>query len=140
MQITRVSCNARRAVTWACLTVLLLVPAPGASGQPPDRKQDAPQEVRAESKVTSDHTVTIKGQRVAYRATAATQPVLNPEGQAVASVFYVYYQRADVQDQALRPLVFSFNGGPGSASVWMHIGYTGPRFLEVDDEGFPIQP
>jgi carboxypeptidase C (cathepsin A) len=142
MQITRVSCNARGAVAWACLTVLLLVPAPapGASGQPPDRKQDAPQEVRAESQVTSDHTVTIKGQRVAYRATAATQPVLNPEGQAVASVFYVYYQRADVQDQALRPLVFSFNGGPGSASVWMHIGYTGPRFLEVDDEGFPIQP
>ena len=39
-----------------------------------------------------------------------------------------------------RPLVFSFNGGPGSASVWMHIAYTGPKVLKIDDEGYPVQP
>lgn len=39
-----------------------------------------------------------------------------------------------------RPLIFSFNGGPGSASVWMHIAYTGPKILNIDDEGYPIQP
>ena len=39
-----------------------------------------------------------------------------------------------------RPLVISFNGGPGSGSVWMHLAYTGPKILKVDDEGFPIQP
>ena len=42
--------------------------------------------------------------------------------------------------KSTRPLVISFNGGPGSASVWMHIGYTGPRFLQINDEGYPIQP
>jgi hypothetical protein len=58
----------------------------------------------------------------------------------VASLFYVYYERSDVRDRTDRPLVFSFNGGPGSASVWMHIGYTGPKLLVIDDEGFPVRP
>lgn len=97
-------------------------------------------EILAESAVTTEHVVTIGGQRVPYRATAGTQPVWGDDDQPIASVFYVYYERSDVRDRTNRPLVISFNGGPGSASVWMHIGYTGPRFLEIDDEGFPIQP
>jgi carboxypeptidase C (cathepsin A) len=49
-------------------------------------------------------------------------------------------ERSDVKDRASRPLVISFNGGPGSASVWMHIAYTGPNLLNIDDEGYPLQP
>jgi carboxypeptidase C (cathepsin A) len=90
--------------------------------------------------ITSDHSVTIGGQRVPYRATAGNQPVLDGDGEPIASLFYVYYERSDVRDRTGRPLVISFNGGPGSASVWMHIGYTGPRFLSIDAEGFPVQP
>jgi carboxypeptidase C (cathepsin A) len=90
--------------------------------------------------VTSEHSVTIGGQRVPYRATAGHQPVLDGEGEPIASLFYVYYERSDIRDRTTRPLVISFNGGPGSASVWMHIGYTGPRFLNINDEGFPVQP
>ena len=90
--------------------------------------------------VRSEHTVTINGQRVPYRANAGHQPVLDSDGEPIASLFYVYYERSDVQDRTTRPLVISFNGGPGSASVWMHIGYTGPRFLNIDDEGYPVQP
>lgn len=93
-----------------------------------------------DTSVTTDHTVTIGGQRVPYRATAGHQPVLSTAGEPIATLFYVYYERSDVRDRAQRPLVISFNGGPGSASVWMHIGYTGPRFLNIDDEGFPVQP
>ncbi|RZM00678.1 MAG: carboxypeptidase, partial [Pedobacter sp.] len=55
-------------------------------------------------------------------------------------LFYTYYERSDVKDKETRPLVISFNGGPGSASVWMHIAYTGPVVLNIDDEGYPIQP
>ncbi|MEX0660212.1 MAG: carboxypeptidase [Balneolaceae bacterium] len=84
--------------------------------------------------------VTIKGEQIPYSATAGTQPVWDDDGEAIASLFYVYYQRTDVDDKSSRPLVISFNGGPGSASVWMHIGYTGPRFLAIDDEGYPVQP
>jgi carboxypeptidase C (cathepsin A) len=96
--------------------------------------------IEVESAVTTEDQVTINGQRIRYEATAGTQPVWGDDGDAIASLFYVYYRRTDVQDVSTRPLVFSFNGGPGSASVWMHIGYTGPRFLRIDDEGFPVQP
>jgi len=86
------------------------------------------------------HEVTIKGVRVPYSATTGTQPVWNEAGKPIATLFYTYYQRTDVKDQTTRPLIFSFNGGPGSASVWMHIAYTGPRMLIIDDEGYPVQP
>jgi carboxypeptidase C (cathepsin A) len=138
MQPFRAMSTQRRRVAPVAGLVLLLA---GSAAAQPARPQAGPApEAYGESKVTSDHSVTIKGQRVPYRATAGTQPVRNPSGQPIASVFYVLYERTDVKDAARRPLVISFNGGPGSASVWMHIGYTGPRFLEVDDEGFPIQP
>ncbi len=96
--------------------------------------------LEAESSVITNHEVNIEGQRVPYSAEAGTQPVWNEDGKPIASLFYTYYQRTDITDRASRPLVISFNGGPGSASVWMHIAYTGPRILEIDDEGYPIQP
>lgn len=96
--------------------------------------------IPADTMVITKHEVTIKGQRVPYTATAGTQPVWNEAGKPIATLLYTYYERSDVQDRAARPLVISFNGGPGSASVWMHIAYTGPRILEIDNEGFPVQP
>ncbi len=96
--------------------------------------------VPIDTMVASSHQVEIGGQRVPYTATAGTQPVWDADGAVVASLFYVYYERNDVTDRSERPLVVSFNGGPGSASVWMHIGYTGPKLLIIDDEGFPVQP
>ncbi len=94
----------------------------------------------ADETVTTEHRVTIKGERVEYTATAGTQPVFDESGDAIAALHYTYYQREGVKDRANRPLLISFNGGPGSASVWMHIAYTGPKSLRVDDEGFPIMP
>jgi carboxypeptidase C (cathepsin A) len=86
-------------------------------------------------KVVTNHEVTIKGQKIPYKVVTGTQPVWDEEGKVIASLFYIYYERTDVKDRASRPLVISFNGGPGSASVWMHIAYTGPRVLQIDDEG-----
>lgn len=91
-------------------------------------------------KQTSEHQITIKGQKVPYLATVGNQPVWDDSGKPIASLFYTFYERSDIEDKSKRPLVISFNGGPGSASVWMHIGYTGPKKLNIDDEGFPIQP
>ncbi len=96
--------------------------------------------IPVDSAVITQHQTTIKGQRIAYTATTGTQPVWNDAGKPIATLFYTYYERSDIKDRASRPLVISFNGGPGSASVWMHIAYTGPRLLELDDEGYPIQP
>ncbi len=94
----------------------------------------------AESAVNSTGQVTIKGKVVPYKVTAGTQPVWNAEGKPSASLFYTYYERSDVSDKSRRPLIISFNGGPGSASVWMHVAYTGPKVLNIDSEGFPVQP
>ncbi len=100
--------------------------------------QDRKLEVQSE--VITKHQTTIKGQRISYTAQAGTQPVWNDKGKAVAALFYTYYTRDGISDRSKRPLVISFNGGPGSASVWMHIAYTGPQVLKIDDEGYPIQP
>jgi len=96
--------------------------------------------IPAESAVTSNGNVTIKGKPVPYKVTAGTQPVWDKDGKVIASLFYTYYERIDVTDKSKRPLVISFNGGPGSASVWMHIAYTGPKILNIDSEGYPVQP
>jgi carboxypeptidase C (cathepsin A) len=96
--------------------------------------------LEGESAVSTTGTVTVKGKLIPYTATAGTQPVWNAEGKVIASLFYTYYERSDVKDRASRPLIMSFNGGPGSASVWMHIAYTGPKILEIDSEGYPVQP
>ncbi len=93
-----------------------------------------------DSSVTIKNTVTIKGQPVPYTAKSGTLPIWDEKGNPIASVFYTYYERSDVKDRTSRPLVISFNGGPGTPSVWMEIGYTGPRILNVDDEGYPVEP
>jgi len=97
-------------------------------------------EIPADEAVTSEDTVTIGGEVVPYRVTVGTQPVWDGDGEPIASMFYTYYERSDVEDRSARPLAISFNGGPGSASLWMHIAYTGPRLLQIDDEGYPVQP
>ena len=96
--------------------------------------------IDVESTVVTNHEVTIKGKKVPFSATVGTQPVWAEDGHPIATLFYTYYERTDIKDTDTRPLVISFNGGPGSASVWMHLAYTGPKILKIDDEGFPIQP
>ena len=115
-----------------CLAVLLVLIQAGVKAQNV--------EIPVDTTVVTSHSVNIKGQRIDYTATTGMQPVWNDDGEVIASLFYTYYKRNRVTDVKNRPLVISFNGGPGSASVWMHIAYTGPRVLEIDPEGFPIQP
>jgi carboxypeptidase C (cathepsin A) len=90
--------------------------------------------------VVTTHSTTIKGVTFPYTASTGMQPVWNEKGKPIATLYYTYYERSNVKDKAHRPLVISFNGGPGSASVWMHIAYTGPKVLKIDNEGYPIQP
>jgi carboxypeptidase C (cathepsin A) len=96
--------------------------------------------IEVDSNVVTHHKAKINGERFSYTATTGTQPVWDEKGDAVATLQYTYYKRDKIDDDSKRPLLISFNGGPGSASVWMHIAYTGPRVLNIDDEGYPIQP
>jgi carboxypeptidase C (cathepsin A) len=111
----------------------------------PAKVEDKPQVsnsrvLNPDMSVVTNGEITVKGQKVPYKATAGTQPVWDESGKIIASCFYTYYERTDVKDRASRPLIFSFNGGPGTASVWMHMAYTGPKILNIDDEGYPLQP
>ena len=107
------------------LISLLLVASLGAAHAQNKEEKAEPAEKRAhervlkaESSVSRTDKVSIKGKVVPYKVTAGTQPVWDKDGKAIASLFYTYYQRTDVADKSRRPLVMSFNGGPGSASVW----------------------
>src|SRR6218665_1009646 len=93
-----------------------------------------------EYKVEKKQEIMINGKKIPYTTTAAVLPVWDDDGKVIAGVFYTYFERNDIADKSGRPLVFSFNGGPGTPSVWMMLGYTGPRLLNIDDEGYPIQP
>ena len=97
-------------------------------------------EIPIDTIIITNHSTTIKGQTINYIAETGTQPVWNEDGKPIATLFYTYYKRKSIKNRSNRPIIFSFNGGPGSGSVWMHMAYTGPRILKIDNEGYPVQP
>ena len=99
-----------RALRVVATAMAFLAVAAGTSAQ----KIDFP----LDTAITSSNSVMIGGQQVPYTVTVGTQPVwaAGENGGVVATLFYTYYQRSDVEDRINRPLVISFNGGPGSAS------------------------
>ena len=94
----------------------------------------------AHEPVRVTNTVTIAGQRVTYVAETGMLPVLKVDGVSRASIFYVAYTRQGVTNSATRPVTFCFNGGPGSASVWLHLGALGPRRAKMNEDGSQPAP
>ena len=102
-----------------------------------------------DSIVETKHSVGIGGQEIKYTAHTGTL-VLHEEPddrdkefegeKARARIFFVSYTKDGVQDQSKRPITFCFNGGPGSSSVWLHLGLLGPRRVLLEDEGQLPQP
>ncbi|MYB66695.1 peptidase S10 [Candidatus Poribacteria bacterium] len=90
------------------------------------------------------HSVTINGKELNYTATTGTlvlKEETDKEGEKPkASIFFIAYTLDDVKDTSKRPVTFSFNGGPGSSSVWLHLGVLGPRRVKPDEHGNPPQP
>jgi carboxypeptidase C (cathepsin A) len=134
------------AMLFVCALVLQVTPA---AAQQPSRPQMAASarastagteaDLLPDEPVITQHSARINGQNVSYTAEAGWLPIRD-DGKVVAKMFYVAYTRDGIQDKSTRPLIFSFNGGPGTASVWMHMGYTGPRRVVYDDDGFALRP
>ena len=108
----------------------------------PEKKEFEPPK---EERVQTHHTLTIGGQTIHYTATAGTLVLREEkeeegEPKAKASIFYIAYTKDDAGEIGSRPLTFSFNGGPGSSSVWLHLGLLGPRRVLMDDIGNALQP
>ncbi len=88
---------------------------------------------------TTHHTATIGGKAIAYTANTGTMVIRDDDGKPKATVFYISYTR-DQEDAATRPLTFFFNGGPGSASIWLDMGLMSPRHPEMGPNGAQPAP
>ncbi|MDR3387411.1 MAG: peptidase S10 [Rudaea sp.] len=88
--------------------------------------KEKPEPAPAEKAVTTSHSVQIGGRSIAYKATAGTLVIRDDKGKPDASVFYVAYTTDGEKDPGRRPVTFLYNGGPGSSSIWLHMGSFGP--------------
>ena len=112
---------------------------------PEEKKSDENSNSEPEDNLSvTHHNVTINGKELNYTATTGTlvlKEETDKEGEKPkASIFFVAYTLNDVEDTSKRPVTFSFNGGPGSSSVWLHLGVLGPRRVKPDENGNPPQP
>ena len=115
--------------------------APTAATNSPTREPAKEKSKDTEEKlVQSKHTVTIDGQLIHYTASTGTIFLRDEDDKPTASIFYIAYTRDDAKDLTTRPVTFSFNGGPGSSSVWMHLGMLGPRRIHLADDGSAVPP
>ncbi len=123
----------------------------------PKKAEEAKEEKKKEEKpapkdnlVESKHSITISGREIKYTVIAGTMvmkeetppdPSKESEGEKPKSqFFFVAYTKDDVEDKSKRPITFSFNGGPGSSSVWLHLGAIGPRRVVLQDDGSLPKP
>src|SRR5215470_6070118 len=95
-------------------------------GDKKDQPAESGEKPKEEISVT-EHTIKISGQTIPYKATAQTILLKDEKGAPVALVYSTAYTRSDVKDLSGRPISFLYNGGPGSSSVWLHMGSFGPR-------------
>jgi carboxypeptidase C (cathepsin A) len=113
----------------------------GAEAKAAEAKPPASSAAPKEESSVTDHTVRIGNETVPYKATAGTILIKDDKGEPTASIFYIAYTRSDVKDMSTRPLAFLYNGGPGSSSIWIHMGAYGPeRVVTTDAATTPPAP
>ena len=83
---------------------------------------------------TTKHSIVLNGERIDYTATVGHLILLDEKGAQRSHNFYIAYTRDLVKDPSKRPITFSFNGGPGSSSVWLHMGALGPKRVVLNDD------
>jgi len=105
---------------------------PEAKPGEPAEKKEPPKE---ETSVT-EHTIKVGGQPVSYTATFGSIMLKDDKDEPTALIFYTAYTRSDAKDMTQRPITFAYNGGPGSASAWLHMGAFGPRRIMTEDPKF----
>ncbi len=118
------------------------MPEEGKDAAKPDDKKEKtiPLDVDKEPVVT-DHSITVAGKKLDYTVTTGMLPLKDEFGETQAGIFFIAYTLKNQEEPRKRPLMFSFNGGPGSASVWLHLGALGPKRVLLTDIGdLPAPP
>jgi carboxypeptidase C (cathepsin A) len=103
-------------------------------------KKETEKPVPETKPVATQHEIQVGGKPLRYTATAGYLPMKDEEGKLKANIFFVAYTRDGVSDPARRPVTFAFNGGPGSSSVWLHLGALGPKRVVMSEEGWALAP
>ncbi len=117
-----------------------------AASEAPEPTKEAPPKEAAPSKATEpvvrESVIEIDGKKVTYKVTAGKIQLKQDDGKPRASIFHVSYERTGLKDLSERPVMFAFNGGPGSSAVWLHIGVLGPKILQLPGDGTvpPVPP
>ena len=130
---------------FGALAAFLLIPGGVALAQPAKAPDAPPAEKKAEPEkpapppVVTTHEISLAGKPLRYTATTGYMPMKDEEGKLKANIFFVAYVK-DGGDPSRRPITFAFNGGPGSSSVWLHLGALGPRRVPMADEGWAPPP
>jgi len=133
----------RTLLATALVLPLMLPAAPLAAEEAKDQKSIAEEKPEAQPEAKSnstDHRVVIDGTTIEYTATAGWLIQKNDKDEPIARFGYTAYSRKGVSDSSRRPIMFAFNGGPGSSSIWLHMGILGPRRVVVEDEGYAPPP
>lgn len=122
-------------------TVEAKTPPPGKPGE--EEKEPTPgiePNLKDVPPVVTQHQITVNGHTLKYTATAGRLPIKDASGKITAEMFYVAYTVPGVPANQ-RPLTFAYNGGPGSSSIWLHMGALGPRRVVMQPEGWmPAAP
>jgi carboxypeptidase C (cathepsin A) len=118
--------------------VIYAAQTPAAIGKDAEKPGESP--IAAKTTVTR-HRLRVDGKEIVYTATAGKLPITNDTGETEAEIFYVAYSAENHDPTKRRPLLFIFNGGPGAASVWLHLGAIGPRRVQMLPDGnMPAPP
>ena len=110
------------------------------SGEAKEKKSDSDKDTpKKETIVTTKHSIVIDGKTVAYEAVAGKLPIKDDAQKSKAEMFFIAYTRSGVAELGKRPVTFCFNGGPGSSSVWLHLGMLGPKRIRFPDDATPLR-
>lgn len=124
-------------VVFSLLCSMPLQPARLAAAEASREKK---QEPLADTIKQTSHSIQVKGQNIPYLASVGSLTIKDGKDDPKAHIFYVAYTRSDVTQLSERPITFCFNGGPGSSSIWLHMGAFGPKRVVCDANGMPVVP
>ena len=105
-----------------------------------DDDKDGDKKDEGDKIVITEHVATIQGQEIKYTVTAGKLAMKSDDGKTKAHIFFIAYTKNGVEDLGKRPISFAFNGGPGSSSVWLHLGMLGPKRIKLPDDASSLAP
>lgn len=120
--------------------MLLATASHGADAKESEKQKSTEAKVETTETSSTKHIATIEGREIHYTVTAGEMVLKTDDGKEKATIFSVAYTKENAGPLSKRPITFCFNGGPGSSSVWLHLGMLGPRKVKLPDGPVPIAP